>query len=162
MDLITMETNVRPDVTYQRFQHQTCIMARRIVASVVLPIALLSTVGLAVPASPAQNEDPRVTALKKGESIYFTAKIQNLTDKLDLTPDQQRKLRPIAEQETAYLEQIRANPVLSKKDKLKRLRTIVHGSDQEMKSFLSAQQWQTLQALRKTQYAELKELANAK
>jgi hypothetical protein len=123
-------------------------------------ITLLSLSAFSSPLSPAQTEDPRVTTLKKGESVYFTAKLQNLSDKLSLTPDQQRKLRPIAEQETAYLEEIRANPVLSMKDKLKRFRTIVGNSDQEMKKFLSAQQWQTLQALRKTQYADLKKLAN--
>jgi len=39
--------------------------------------------------------------------------------KLQLTPDQQIKTKPVAEQEVGYLEEIRANPVLSKREKCK-------------------------------------------
>jgi len=52
--------------------------------------------------------------------------------------------------------------MLSKKQKVKRLQAIVSGSDNEMKPFLSAEQWQKLQGLRKDQKAELKKYAEAK
>jgi Spy/CpxP family protein refolding chaperone len=103
----------------------------------------------------AQSEDPTIGALKKGESTYFTAKMKNLSDQLSLTESQQTRLRPIAEQETAYIEQIRMNPVLSAKEKFKRLREIVRDSDEEMKHLLSAQQWHKLQSLRENQKATL-------
>lgn len=99
------------------------------------------------------------TQLKKGSSEYFTAKIENLTKKLQLTPDQQVKIKPIAEQETGYLEEIHGNPSLSKKDKLSRLVEVVKNSDSQMKPILSDDQWQKLQALRKDQKAELKKIA---
>jgi hypothetical protein len=102
-----------------------------------------------------QSEDPTIAALKRGESGYFTAKMQNLSDQLHLNESQQTKLRPIVEQETAYIEQIRSNPVLATKDKFKRLQEIVRGSDKQMKHFLSAQQWRKLQLLRKDQKASL-------
>lgn len=71
-------------------------------------------------------------------------------------------LRPIAEQETAYIEQIRTNPVLSLETKFDRLKTIVRGSDKQMKAFLSAQQWQKLQALRKEQQTTLEEYVKSR
>jgi len=40
------------------------------------------------------NRQPReVSAIKAGASPYFTAKMENLTSKLNLTPDQQTKSR---------------------------------------------------------------------
>ncbi|PYY11762.1 MAG: hypothetical protein DMG61_18090 [Acidobacteria bacterium] len=103
-----------------------------------------------------------VADLKNKQGSYFTSRIENLSDKLSLTSDQQAKMRPILEQEMGLLEQIRGNPVLSKKQKVKRLQAIVSGSDNEMKPFLSAEQWQKLQGLRKDQKAELKKYAEAK
>jgi hypothetical protein len=105
-------------LAHHTWQRHTCTFGQRMIVTLLWRITLLSLSAFSSPVSPAQTEDPRVTTLKKGESVYFTAKLQHLSDKLSLTPDQQSKLTPIAEQETAYLEEIRANPVLSMKDKL--------------------------------------------
>ena len=106
----------------------------------------------------AQEVGNTYEALKAGGSPYFTAKIEDLTEKLQLNIDQQSKIKPIAEQEVGYLEQIRANPVLSKKDKLKRVKAIVSDSDSQMKSVLSTEQWQKLQVLRKEQKNEISQM----
>jgi hypothetical protein len=110
----------------------------------------------------AQSEAQTAAALKQGGSAYFTTKIENLTNKLNLTPDQQDKLRPVAEQEVGYLEEIRGNAVLSREQKIKKLEEIVRRSDQQMKPFLSADQWEKLEALRKEQKEQLKKYAEAK
>jgi Spy/CpxP family protein refolding chaperone len=110
----------------------------------------------------SQSDNSVVASIKNNQGRYFTSRIDNLTEQLSLTPDQQRRMRPILEQEVGYLEQIRGNPVLSKKEKVKRLQTIVQGSDNQMKSFLSEEQWQKLQGLRKGQKAELKKYAETK
>lgn len=128
-------------------------LARRLRFTATLMLSLLSI----FPAMSAQSEEATITALKRGGSSYFTAKMQNLSDQLHLNESQQAKLRPIAEQETAYIEQIRTNPVISLNDKFKRLQKIVRGSDKQMKPFLSAEQWQKLQSLRKDQKATLEE-----
>ena len=120
------------------------------------PSTLLAPIGL------SQSQGSMITDLKKGGSTYFTAKMDNLSEQLHLTPDQQTMLRPIAEQETAYIEQIRTNPVLSLETKFDRLKTIVRGSDKQMKAFLSAQQWQKLQALRKEQQTTLEEYVKSR
>lgn len=93
---------------------------------------------------------------------YFSQKLQNLSEKLALTSDQQTKIKSILEQEAGEARQIIANPVLSKKDKLNKLEKIVRASDQKLKPFLSSDQWQTLQNMRKEQKEEMKELVDAK
>jgi len=103
-----------------------------------------------------------VNTIKAGSTTYFTAKMENLTTKLDLTPDQQAKLEPIAEQETNLLEEIRGTPGYSRKEKLAKLQQIVLESDKQMKPWLSAQQWEKLQALRKDQKEQLKQYAKTK
>ena len=128
----------------------------------LLLIAALFCAPNLVASSFSQSDNSVVADIKNKQGSYFTSRIENLSEKLSLTSDQQAKMRPILEQEMGLLEQIRGNPVLSKKEKVKRLQAIVSGSDNEMKSFLSAEQWQKLQGLRKNQKAELKKYAEAK
>ena len=93
---------------------------------------------------------------------YFTQKLRHLSEKLDLTPDQQAQIKPILEQEAGEAGQFIANPVLSAEDKLKKLETIVRSSDQKLKPILSADQWQTLQDMRRQQRRELRESLSEK
>jgi len=109
-----------------------------------------------------QVDSRTANAVKEGGTPYFTSKMENLTSKLDLTPDQQTKLKPIAEQEVGLLEEIRAESGLSQKEKLAKLQQIVLNSDKQMKPWLSAQQWDKLQALRKEQKEQLKQYAKTK
>ena len=109
-----------------------------------------------------QLDSRDANALKEGGTPYFTTKMDNLTTKLSLTPDQQAKLKPIAEQEVGLLEEIRGNSLLSRKDKIAKLERIVLDSDKRMKPWLSDQQWQKLEALRKEQKEKLKQYANSK
>jgi len=109
------------------------------------------------------NRQPReVSAIKAGASPYFTAKMENLTTKLNLTPDQQTKLKPIAEQEVNLLEEVRGESGYTQKEKLAKLQKAVLESDKQMKPWLSAEQWQKLQALRKDQKEQLKQYAKTK
>jgi hypothetical protein len=93
---------------------------------------------------------------------YFSQKLKHLSDKLDLTPVQQAKIKPILEQESGEAGQIIANPVLSSEDKLNKLDKIVRSSDEKLKPILSADQWQVLQDTRKTQRRELRESLRTK
>ncbi len=127
-----------------------------VAALLILPIALAQQ-----NAQQDTQETKTADAVRAGGSTYFTAKLDNLTQTLRLTPDQQTKIKPIAEQEVAYLEQIRANPVASRQEKLKRLKDIVQTSDTQMKPVLSPEQWQKLQTLRKQQKEQLKQYATA-
>jgi len=88
---------------------------------------------------------------------YFSQKLEHLSEKLDLTPVQQARIKPILEQEAGEAGQITANPVLSREDKLNKLEKIVRSSDAKLKPILSTDQWQALQDMRKRQRRELKE-----
>jgi hypothetical protein len=118
---------------------------------------------LAIALCGGQQADSReANAIKAGGTAYFTTKMENLTTKLDLTPDQQAKLKPIAEQEVGLLVGVRGNPAFSRKEKLAKLQQIVLDSDKQMRPWLSAQQWEKLQALRKDQKERLKQYAKTK
>ena len=93
---------------------------------------------------------------------YFSQKLRHLSEKLGLTPGQQAQIKPILEQEAGEAGQFISNPVLSSKDKLRKLETIVRSSDQKLKPILSADQWQTLQELRGQQRRELRESLSEK
>jgi hypothetical protein len=89
---------------------------------------------------------------------YSSLKMQNLSEKLALTDEQQAQIRPISEQEAGEVGEICFNPVLSSEDKLNRYEQIVQASDAKMKPLLSASQLQKLQGLRKGQKQELKKI----
>ena len=107
---------------------------------------------------------PTTTGLNwsRAPSEYFSQKLQHLSEKLDLSPDQQAKIKPILEQEAGEAGEGISNPVLSTEDKLNKLETIVRSSDKKLKPILSADQWQTLQDMRKQQKQELRESLSEK
>src|SRR4051812_40956482 len=110
---------------------------------------------LALPARP-------VIDWSKAPSQYFSMKLQNLSDKLNLTQDQQTKIKPILSQEAGEAGQVLGNPVLSKEDQFNRVEKIVQSSDKKLRLFLSPDQWSTLQAMRQDQKQELKALTENK
>jgi Spy/CpxP family protein refolding chaperone len=126
--------------------------------SLCFALAVLCSI-LTTPCRSWQADSREFSAVKAGGTPYFTAKMENLTTKLELTPDQQAKLKPIAEQEVGLLEQIRGISGLSQKEKLSRLQRIVMDSDKQMKPMLSPEQWQKLKTLRKDQKEQLKQYA---
>jgi len=96
--------------------------------------------------------------LSKVPGQYFSMKQQRLSQTLNLSDDQQARIKPILEQETGEVGQIFENPVLSRKDKLNRWEKIVQSSDDKIKPYLSQTQLQKLQDMRKQQMQELKKL----
>lgn len=94
----------------------------------------------------------------KAPSQYFSMKMNNLTESLNLSEEQQMKIKPIAEQETAEAGKVIFTPVVSRKERLAKWEKIVRSSDEKMKPFLSDAQWQKLLEIRKDQKRELKEL----
>jgi hypothetical protein len=100
--------------------------------------------------------------LSRAPGQYFSLKLQNLSDKLALSDDQQAKIRPILEQESGELSPLWNNPAISRKDKLDTFEKVVRASDEKMKPVLSQPQREKLQEIRKQQKDQLKKLAAAK
>jgi hypothetical protein len=94
----------------------------------------------------------------KAPGHYFSMKMKNLSESLNLSEDQQAKIKPIAEQESAEAGSVIFTPVVSRKERLSSWEKIVRSSDAKLKPILSDAQWQKLQQLRKDQKRELKDL----
>ena len=94
----------------------------------------------------------------KAPGHYFSMKMKNLSTTLNLSEDQQAKIKPIADQESSEAGSVIFTPVVSRKDRLAQWEKIVRSSDAKLKPILSGAQWQKLQQLRKEQKLELKEL----
>jgi hypothetical protein len=91
-------------------------------------------------------------------SQYYSLKLQNLSQALSLSEEQQKQVKPIVEQETAEVGRFWANPVLSFDDKLKGWEKVVRSSDKQLKPLLSADQVQKLQEMRKEQKEKLQRI----
>jgi len=83
---------------------------------------------------------------------YFSMKLQAL----DLTDNQQAKIKPTLEQETTEVGQFMGDPVLSRKTKLDRYEKLVRSSDAKIKPLLSPTQAERLVELRKQQKEDVK------
>jgi len=91
-------------------------------------------------------------------SQYFSMKQQHLSEALDLSQDQQTKIKPILEQEAGEAGQFLDNPVLSRKDQLERWEKLIRASDAQMKTLLSQTQVQKLDDLRQQQKKDMKKM----
>ena len=94
----------------------------------------------------------------KAPSQYYSMKMKNLSTELNLSEEQQAKIKPIAEQESAEVSGVIFTPVVSRKKRLSQWGKIVQSSDAKMKTILTEAQWQKLQVIRKDQKRELSEL----
>jgi Spy/CpxP family protein refolding chaperone len=94
----------------------------------------------------------------KAPSQYYSMKMKNLSTELNLSEEQQAKIKPIAEQESAEVSGVIFTPVVSRKKRLSQWGKIVQSSDAKMKAILTQAQWQKLQEIRKDQKRELSDL----
>ena len=99
---------------------------------IALPLCF-GTFVLLAPASYAQN---------KG------AKLQAISQQLNLTPQQKVKVLPILADEAPKVEAVKSNSSLSGMQKMQQLRAIHQQTDPQMKAILSPEQYQKLQAIR--------------
>ena len=76
------------------------------------------------------------------------AKVQAIAQQLDLTPQQKIKILPILTDEAPKVEAIKNDNSLSKVQKIQQIRGIHQQTDPQMKSILSKEQYQKLQAIR--------------
>ncbi len=94
----------------------------------------------------------------KAPSQYFSMKMKNLATQLNLTEEQQAKIKPIAEQETGEAGSVIFTDIVPRKERMSQWEKIVRRSDAKMKPILTEAQWQKLQEIRKDQKIELTEI----
>ena len=99
-------------------------------------IALALCFGVFVPLAPTSS------AQNKG------AKLQAISQQLNLTPQQKAKILPILADEGPKVEAVKNNSSLSGFQKMQQIRAIHQQTDPQMKAILSPEQYQKLQAMR--------------
>jgi len=85
---------------------------------------------------------PTASAQNKG------AKLQAISQQLNLTPQQKAKILPILADEGPKVEAVKNNSSLSGFQKMQQIRAIHQQTDPQMKAILSPDQYQKLQAIR--------------
>ena len=76
------------------------------------------------------------------------AKLQAISQQLNLTPQQKAKILPILADEGPKVQAIKNSNSLSTVQKIQQIKAIHRQSDQQMKAILSPEQYQKLQAIR--------------
>jgi Spy/CpxP family protein refolding chaperone len=102
----------------------------------IRPIAAVlcfGTVVLVAPTSSAQTK---------------AAKLQAISQQLNLTPQQKAKILPILADEGPKVQAIKNDNSLSSMQKIQQIRAIHRQTDPQMKAILSPEQYQKLQAIR--------------
>lgn len=76
------------------------------------------------------------------------AKLQAISQQLNLTPEQKAKVLPILADEAPKVQAIKNDNSLSRMQKVQQIKAIHHQTDPQMKAILSPEQYQKLQAIR--------------
>jgi Spy/CpxP family protein refolding chaperone len=76
------------------------------------------------------------------------AKLQEISQQLNLTPQQKAKILPILADEGPKVRAIKNDNSLSSMQKIQQIRAIHRQTDPQMKAILSPEQYQKLQAIR--------------
>ncbi len=77
--------------------------------------------------------------------------VKHLTQKLDLTDDQQVKLKPILEDQRKQMEQIHSDSSLSREDRFSKMQQVRTASDTQIKALLTADQQKKFDKMREEQ-----------
>ena len=76
------------------------------------------------------------------------AKLEAISQQLNLTPEQKAKVLPILADEAPKVQAIKSDNSLSRTQKMQQIKAIHHQTDPQMKAILSPEQYQKLQAIR--------------
>jgi len=87
--------------------------------------------------------------------------LKHLTKKLNLSDDQQAKVKPILEEQRSQMEQLRADNSGSRQDRWKKMREIHENSDNQIKSLLNEDQQKQFDEMREEQRSRMKDRMGA-
>jgi protein CpxP len=108
--------------------------------------------------APAQQPGPgmgRGMGRRPMESV--DDQIKHLSKKLNLTDDQQTKLKPILEDQRKQMEQIHGDSSLSREDRFSKMQALRQSSDTQIKSVLTEEQQKSFDKMRAEQQDRMKQ-----
>jgi Spy/CpxP family protein refolding chaperone len=75
-----------------------------------------------------------------GQPPTVDQRLQHMTQALDLTGDQQEKIKPILEEESTQMQSLRADTSLSQQDRMAKMKTIRENTASQINPILNADQ----------------------
>ena len=109
-------------------------------------IALLTLAALMFALTVSAQQNPPASPSNPAGMLTVDQQMAVLTQKLDLTTDQQAKIRPIMQDLHDFTEKIAADDTLSRDEKLGKIRPERVKAGQKVRAFLSDEQKQKLEA----------------
>jgi Spy/CpxP family protein refolding chaperone len=89
-----------------------------------------------------------VSSAQQKSAQQKSAKLEQIAQYLNLTPQQKDKILPILADEAPKVREIKNDPSLSRMQKVQRIKAIHQQNDPQMKAILSPEQYQKLQTMR--------------
>lgn len=83
-------------------------------------------------------------------------KLKNLSQVLNLSPQQKSQLEPILEAEGPKIQAIKENPAMSGKEKMKQMKAVHDQTDPLVKSILNPTQYKQWETIRKDELEQMK------
>jgi periplasmic protein CpxP/Spy len=128
-------------------------------------LAMLLTLGLGIASAQDDQNAAPGQGQQSGEGMErhigrhgmptVDDRLQNLTKKLNLTDDQQAKLKPILEDQRAQMEKLHSDTSLSREDRFSKMMELRQNSDAQIKSVLTEEQQKNFDKIREEQRSRM-------
>jgi hypothetical protein len=121
---------------------------------IVLPVPIMEQTQPSSSGQPqSSTEQTRAVA---GAQAQGVEKAQQISQYLNLSPQQESQLMPILENEAPKIQAIKNDPSLTADEKRKRLKEVHQQTDKLAKPILTPIQWKQWEQYRKNQLADIK------
>ncbi|MGH9503688.1 MAG: Spy/CpxP family protein refolding chaperone [Terriglobales bacterium] len=109
------------------------------------------------PASDQQSGQEMGRHMGRHQMPSVDDQVKHLTKKLNLSDDQQAKLKPILEDQRKQMDDLRNDSSLSREDRFSKMREIRQNSDTQIKSVLNDDQQKNFDKMRDEQHDRMKQ-----
>ncbi|MFI5127170.1 MAG: hypothetical protein ACHQJX_10115 [Candidatus Acidiferrales bacterium] len=133
---------------------------RRFVGTFSLLAGLFFFAGASVRASVPQDQPQDKTNHRRGMQSP-DERLQMLTKQLNLTDDEQAKIKPILVDEQKKMEDLRSDSTLSQQDRFQKMRDIREDSSKQIRSNLDENQQKKFDDMQKEQQKRMQERRNS-
>ena len=127
-------------------------MKRNVKLAIAAGAAVLAVLGGTALYAQQDNMSQPEAAKGPGMKMSPDQRLQHMTKALNLTEDQQQKIKPILESQSQQMQTLRQDTTISQQDKWTKMREIHQATNDQIKPILTAdqqQKWEEMQARHK-------------
>lgn len=128
---------------WQRVSKEFCRMKKAMIVTLALACSGTALVAQMQDQVPPSAQGQRMAPMSTDQ------RLQHLTQMLNLTTDQQAKIRPILENESQQMQSLRSDTSMAREDKMAKARSIRETTNSQITPILTSEQqqkWQQMQA----------------